>query len=106
VSSPEHRENEERQAARLTDSCAVLGYQVAQVMNKVATGGEDSRPTLWALLTDTSVTCIVVEHRGRRTRLGFASTNPPHVTPHVTPLQRQWSGGLSRLWRLLLLSLI
>src|SRR5215471_3035903 len=34
VSSPEHRENLERQAARLADYCAAKGYQVAQVVKE------------------------------------------------------------------------
>jgi putative resolvase len=71
VSSPEHRENLERQATRLADYCAARGYQVAQVVTEVASGVNDSRPKLLALLKDRSVTRIVVEHRDRLTRFGF-----------------------------------
>lgn len=71
VSSPEHRENLEWQAARLTDYCTVRGYQVAQVVKEVASGVNDSRPKLLALLKDTSVKRIVVEHQDRLTRFGF-----------------------------------
>jgi putative resolvase len=71
VSSPEHRENLERQSARLADYCAAKGYQVAQVVKEVASGVNDSRPKLLALLKDTSVTRIVVGHRDRLTRFGF-----------------------------------
>jgi putative resolvase len=74
VSSPEHREHREhreRQSARLADYCAAKGYQVAQVVKEVASGVNDSRPKLLALLKDTSVTRIVVEHRDRLTRFGF-----------------------------------
>jgi putative resolvase len=71
VASPEHRENLERQAARLADYCAARGYPVAQVVKEVASGVNDSRPKLLALLRDTSVTRIVVEHRDRLTRFGF-----------------------------------
>src|SRR5215472_5814020 len=71
VSSPEHRENLERQAARLADYCAAKGYQVAQVVKEVASGVNDSRPKLLALLKETSVRRIVVEHRDRLTRFGF-----------------------------------
>lgn len=71
VSSPEHREDLERQAVRLTDYCAARGYQVAQVVKEVASGVDESRPKLLALLTDTGVTRIVVERRDRLTRFGF-----------------------------------
>jgi predicted site-specific integrase-resolvase len=71
VSSPEHREHLERQAARLADYCAARGYQVAQVVKEVASSVNDSRPKLLVLLKDTSVTRIVVEHRDRLTRFGF-----------------------------------
>jgi predicted site-specific integrase-resolvase len=71
VSSPEHRDTLERQAARLADYCAARGYQVAQVVKEIASGVNDSRPKLLALLKDSSVTRIVVEHRDRLTRCGF-----------------------------------
>jgi putative resolvase len=71
VSSPEHRDNLERQAERLTAYCAAHGYQVAQVVKEVAPGVNDSRPKLLALLRDTSITSIVVEHRDRLTHFGF-----------------------------------
>jgi predicted site-specific integrase-resolvase len=89
VSSPEHREHLERQAARLMDYCAARGYQVAQVVTEVALGVDDSRPKFLALLTDTSVTRIVVERRDRLTRFGFH---------YLEALQRkgQKAPGLSR----------
>jgi putative resolvase len=71
VSSPEHRDSLERQVARLSDYCAARGYQVAQTVKEIASGVNDNRPKLLALLKDTSVTRIVVEHRDRLTRFGF-----------------------------------
>jgi putative resolvase len=71
VAAPEHRDYLERQATRLADYCTVRGYQVAQVVKEIASGVNDSRPKLLALLKDTSVTRIVVEHRDRLTRFGF-----------------------------------
>jgi predicted site-specific integrase-resolvase len=71
VSSPEQRDNLERQTARLADYCAARGYQVAQVVTEIASGVNDSRPKLLALLKDPRVTRIVVEHRDRLTRFGF-----------------------------------
>ncbi len=41
------------------------------MVNAVASGVNDSRPKLLALLKDTSVTRMVVEHRDRLTRFGF-----------------------------------
>jgi predicted site-specific integrase-resolvase len=56
--------------ARLADSCAARGYQVAQVVTEIASGVNDRRPKLLALLKDPSVTRIV-EHRDRLTCFGF-----------------------------------
>lgn len=71
VSSAEHKEHLEGQAARLTEYCAARGYQVAQVVKEIASGANDSRPKLLTLLKDTATTRIVVEHRDRLTRFGF-----------------------------------
>ncbi len=70
VSSQEHKENLERQAERLKDYCAAKGYQVASVVKEIASGVNDSRPKLLALLRDRSITRIVVEHKDRLTRFG------------------------------------
>ncbi|HEY4384515.1 MAG TPA: IS607 family transposase [Ktedonobacteraceae bacterium] len=71
VSSPEHRENLERQAERLAQYCTTRGYQVHQVVKEVGSGVNDSRPKLLALLKDQRATRIVVEHKDRLTRFGF-----------------------------------
>lgn len=74
VSSAEHKKDKEhleRQAARLTEYCAARGYQMAQVVKEIDSGANDSRPKLLALLKDTAMTRIVVEHRDRLTRFGF-----------------------------------
>lgn len=71
VSSAEHKENLERQAERLTHYCTVRGYQVAHVVKEIASGVNDSRPKLLALLKDQQTTRIVVEHKDRLTRFGF-----------------------------------
>jgi len=52
VSSAEHRENLDRQAERLTQYCITRGSQVAQVVKEIASGVNDSRPKLLALLKD------------------------------------------------------
>jgi putative resolvase len=71
VSSAEHRENLERQVERLVQYCTVRGYQVTQIVKEIASGVNDSRPKLLALLKDHQTTLIVVEHKDRLTRFGF-----------------------------------
>jgi predicted site-specific integrase-resolvase len=71
VSSHEHRPNLKRQVERLEDYCTAKGYQVATVVTEIASGVNDSRPKLLALLQDPEVTDIVVEHKERLTRFGF-----------------------------------
>jgi len=70
VSSAEQKANLERQAERLSQYCEARGYQVAKVVKEIASGLNDSRPKLLALLKDTSITRIVVEHKDRLTRFG------------------------------------
>jgi putative resolvase len=71
VSSAEHTENLERQVERLVQYCTVRGYQVAQIAKEIASGVNESRPKLLALLKDRQTTRIVVEHKDRLTRFGF-----------------------------------
>jgi putative resolvase len=71
VSSHEHREHLERQAERLVEYCTMRGYQVHLVVKEIASGVNDSRPKLLALLKDPTITLIVVEHKDRLTRFGF-----------------------------------
>jgi putative resolvase len=71
VSSAEHKENLERQVERLVQYCTVRGYQVAQISKEIASGVNESRPKLLALLKDRQTTRIVVEHQDRLTRFGF-----------------------------------
>jgi putative resolvase len=71
VSQASHRGNLEQQAERLTQYCTTRGYQVAQVVKEIASGVNESRPKLLALLKDRSITRIVVEHQDRLTRFGF-----------------------------------
>ena len=71
VSSHEHQANLDRQAERLVSYCAAKGYQVSKVVKEIASGVNDSRPKLLALLEDQAITLIVVEHQDRLTRFGF-----------------------------------
>ena len=71
VSAAENKSNLEGQAQRLTDYCAAKGYRVALIVKEIGSGVNDTRPKLMKLLTDPSVTRIVVEHKDRLTRFGF-----------------------------------
>lgn len=71
VSSHEHQANLDRQVERLLSYCAAKGYRVAKVVKEIASGANDSRPKLLALLEDQTITLIMVEHKDRLTRFGF-----------------------------------
>ncbi|GHO51767.1 IS607 family transposase [Ktedonobacter robiniae] len=71
VSTRERKDHLERQVERLRSYCAAKGYQISLSVKEIAPGVNDSCPKLLALLKDTSVTRIVVEHRDRLTRFGF-----------------------------------
>src|SRR5690349_14781834 len=71
VSSAENKSNLDSQAERVVAYCAAKGYQVAKVVKEVGSGVNDSRPKFLALLSDQSVTLIVIEHKDRGTRFGF-----------------------------------
>ena len=71
VSAAENKDNLEGQAKRLTDYCIAKGYQVSAVIKEIGSGVNDSRPKLLKLLTDPTITLIVVEHKERLTRFGF-----------------------------------
>lgn len=71
VSAAENKSNLESQAGRLQDYCAAKGWSVSQVVKEIGSGVNDNRPKLLKLLTDPTVTLIVVEHKDRLTRFGF-----------------------------------
>ena len=53
------------------DYCAAKGYRVSAVVKEVGSSVNDTRPKLLKLLTDQTVSLIVVEHKERLTRFGF-----------------------------------
>lgn len=71
VSATENKDNLEGQARRLLDYCAAKGYPVVAVVKEIGSGVNDARPKLLKLLTDPTITLIVVEHKDRLTRFGF-----------------------------------
>jgi putative resolvase len=72
VSSAENRKNLESQAERVRACCAAKGWQVAKVVQECGSGDNDQRRQFLALLADTSMSHIVVEHKDRCTRFGVA----------------------------------
>lgn len=75
VSSAENKANLERQKERVLNYCAAKGYRVDKVMCEIGSGLNDSRPKLRQLLTDESITKIVVEHADRLSRFGMKYIN-------------------------------
>jgi predicted site-specific integrase-resolvase len=71
VSAAENQDDLEGQAHRLRDYCAAKGYPVAWVVQEIGSGVNDTRPKLLKLLTDPSVSVIVVEHKDRLTLFGY-----------------------------------
>jgi len=71
VSATENKDNLEAQAKRLQDYCAAKGYPVAAIIKEIGSGVNDSRPKLLKLITDPTITLIVIEHKDRLTRFGF-----------------------------------
>lgn len=71
VSSSENKANLDSQAERLVSYCMAKGYQVHKVVKEIGSGVNDNRPKLIELLSDMSITKIVVEHKDRLTRFGF-----------------------------------
>ncbi len=55
----------------LRDYAAAKGYTVSKEVVELASGLNDSRPKLAKLLTDTTSSTIIVEHKDRLTRFGF-----------------------------------
>ena len=72
VSSSENKNNLESQAKRVKEYCMANGWQVHEVVKECASGLNDHRPKLQKILSDDKVTRIVVEHKDRLTRFGFA----------------------------------
>jgi len=63
VSSHEMKDNLQRQADRLVDYCAAKGWQVHKVVKEVGSGVNDNRKRFLELLSDPTITIIVVEHK-------------------------------------------
>ena len=73
VSSSENRKNLESQMERLRGFSAAKGYLVVQEVQEVGSGLNDSRKKLNKILENpTNFDVLLVEHKDRLTRFGFA----------------------------------
>ena len=71
VSSSENKPNLLSQSKRVQEFCSAKGWVVSMVVEECGSGLNDSRAKLLKLITDPTVTRIVVEHKDRLTRFGF-----------------------------------
>jgi putative resolvase len=71
VSTHKQRDDLERQAQRMVEFANAAGLSVVKVVKEVASGVNDTRPRLTALLQDDQWGTLVVEHKDRLSRVGF-----------------------------------
>ena len=71
VSSSENKTNLETQIQRLRNYASAKGYKVSNEVSEIGSGVDDNRKKLMWLLSDKSVTTIIVEHKDRLIRFGF-----------------------------------
>lgn len=69
VSSHDQKSDLDRQVARLTDWAAATGSPIVRVEAEVGSGMNGNRRKVRRLLSDPSVTSVVVEHRDRLGRM-------------------------------------
>jgi len=71
VSSSDQKEDLKKQEERLISFCNARGWQVFESYSEVSSGLNDNRPKLQKILSDKSITKIVVEHKDRLARFGI-----------------------------------
>ncbi|MBA3489083.1 MAG: IS607 family transposase [Longispora sp.] len=70
VSSSDQKPDLDRQVARVVQGATSRGFAVAEVVTEVGSGLSGRRRKLHRILSDASVTVLVVEHRDRLARFG------------------------------------
>ncbi|MGJ7908005.1 IS607 family transposase [Actinopolyspora sp. H202] len=70
VSSADQRDDLDRQAGRVAQECARRGIILDSTVTEIGSGLNGNRPKLRKLLSDSSASCIAVEHRDRLARFG------------------------------------
>ena len=71
VATHKQRDDLDRQAQQMTQFANAAGLSVVAVIKEVASGVNDARPKLTALLKEDSWGTLVVEHKDRLSRVGF-----------------------------------
>jgi putative resolvase len=71
VCTHKQRDDLDRQAQQMTQFANAAGLSVVAVIKEVASGVNDARPKLTALLKEDSWGTLVVEHKDRLSRVGF-----------------------------------
>lgn len=71
VSTPERKQCLDGQIQRCVDFANARGITVDRTVKEIASGLNDDRKLLNAILNDEKVTTIIVEHKDRLTRFGF-----------------------------------
>lgn len=83
VSSAENKNNLDSQARRIVQYCAANGWKVLQVVKEIASGINDRRPKLHALIStirEIRPAVLVVEHKDRLARIGA-----PYIEAAIEP---------------------
>ncbi|MPY82300.1 MAG: IS607 family transposase [Actinophytocola sp.] len=70
VCSHDQRSDLDRQVAGLTSWATANGHEVGEVVTEVGSGLNGKRPKLRRILSEASVSVVVVEHRDRLARFG------------------------------------
>ena len=70
VSTAKQKDDLDRQVVRLTDFCAAKGWKIDIIKKEIASGLNDNRKELNALM-EQHITKLVVEHKDRLTRFGY-----------------------------------
>jgi predicted site-specific integrase-resolvase len=70
VSSSDQKSDVDRQVARVLAWATENGYKIDKVVTEVGSALDSHRPKFLALLGDSSITTILVEHRDRFCRFG------------------------------------
>lgn len=72
VSSSQNKDNLDKQAERLVQYANASGYVVNEVIKEVGSGLNDKRRGLNKIINNPCVTHVIVEHKDRLTRFGYA----------------------------------
>jgi predicted site-specific integrase-resolvase len=70
-STIENQVSLDNQEKRISDYCAAKGWTISKIVKEIGSGINDKRPKFLSLLSDISITKIVVEHNDRFCRFGI-----------------------------------